>query len=398
MSATDIGKRKLRMAMIGGGPGALIGQSHRQGAQLDGRAVLTAGAFSSDPEKSRQQGEALFLDPDRVYGSWKKMLEAEAAMPAEKKIDFVSIVTPNHLHREQSAAALDAGFHVVLDKPMTINLDEAKTLHAAAKKSGKVFALTHTYTGYPMVKLARDMVRSGRLGKIRKIMAEYPQGWLYRKFEDDPGNRQAGWRTDPARSGAGCLADIGTHASNLTETVSGLKIVEVAADVSTMVQGRLNDDDVNLLVRWENGVNGVVSASQVATGDGNDVRFRIYGDKAGIEWRHGDCEHLIVRYPDRPAEIWQRGAAYVAEVSPRAAAGINNRLPAFHPEGMIEAFANIYANAMAAMVAVESGSALATLETDFPNEDDGLRGMLLVEAALASGKAGGAWTRLDMFQ
>ncbi len=381
--------------MIGGGPGALIGRTHRQAAQLDSRAELVAGAFSSDRERSRQQGAELFLDPARVYGNWQEMLAAEKALPPERRIDLVSIVTPNHLHLEQSLAALEAGFHVVLDKPMTINLAEAKKLHAAVGKSGKILALTHTYTGYPMVKLARDLVKSGRLGRIRKIMAEYPQGWLYRRFEDDAGNRQAGWRTDPARSGAGCLADIGTHAANLTETVTGLKITEVAADVGTVVEGRRNDDDVNMLARWSNGARGVISASQVATGDGNDVRFRVYGDKAGVEWRHGDCERLVLRQPDKPVEIWERGASYVAASSPAAAAPINNRLAAFHPEGMIEAFANIYANAFAAMVALESGKPRAEIPMDFPDHEDGLRGMLVVEAALLSSKNGGRWTKLD---
>ncbi|MDR1534876.1 MAG: Gfo/Idh/MocA family oxidoreductase [Planctomycetota bacterium] len=393
MPATDIGKRELRMAMIGGGPGALIGETHRRAARLDGRLRLVAGSFSSDPAKSREQGEKLFLDPARAYGSWKEMLRAESAMPADKRIDLVSIVTPNHLHLEQAAASLAAGFHVVLDKPMTLNLAEARRLHAAVEKSGRIFALTHTYTGYSMVKLARDLVKGGRLGKIRKIMAEYPQGWLYRRFEDDPSNKQASWRTDPARSGSGCLGDIGTHAANLTETVSGLRIVEVAAEISTLVGGRRNDDDLNLLVRWENGAKGVVLASQVATGEENDVSIRVYGDQASLEWRHGDSEHLRLRHPDRPMEIWSRGAAYVAAASPAAAR--NCRLAACHPEGMIEAFANIYANVAEAIVERGSGKPKSAIATDFPDHHDGLRGMLFVDAALASARAGGKWTRLD---
>ena len=393
MPITDIGKRELRMAMIGGGPGALIGATHRQATRVDGRIRLVAGAFSSDAAKSRQQGEKLLLDPSRVYGSWKEMLQVEAAMPADRRIDLVSIVTPNFLHLEQAEAALAAGFHVVLDKPMTLNVDEARRLYAAVEKSGKIFALTHTYTGYSTVKLARDLVRNGHLGKIRKIMAEYPQGWLYRKFEDDPSNKQASWRTDPARSGAGCLGDIGTHAANLTETVTGLRIVEVAAELSTIVEGRDIDDDVNIHVRWDNGARGVVMASQVATGDENDVSIRVYGDKASLEWRHGDSEHLRVRYPDRPMETWSRGAAYVAAVSPAAAK--NCRMGACHPEGMIEAFANIYMNAVEAIIAVESGTPKSSLAMDFPDHNDGLRGMLFVEATIASAKAGGAWTKLE---
>lgn len=390
MSTTSIRKRKLRMAMIGGGPGALIGEVHRKAARLDGRIDLVAGAFSSDPAKSHAQGEELFLDSSRVYGSWRDMLAAEAAMPADKRVDLVSIVTPNHLHLEQARAALEAGFHVVLDKPMAVNAAEARALHRAVEKSGKVFALTHTYTGYPMVMLAADLARGGKLGAIRKIVAEYPQGWLYRRFEDDPANKQASWRTDPARSGAGCLGDIGTHAANLTETVTGLRILEVAADVSTFVPGRRNDDDFSVLARWEKGVKGAIAASQVAVGEENDVSIRVYGDEASLEWRHGDCEHLVLRYPDRPMEVWSRGASYVAAASPRAAR--NSRTPACHPEGMIEAFANIYMNAAAAMIEVDSGTPRERVVMDFPGADDGLRGMLFVEAALASSEAGGKWT------
>lgn len=392
--STDIGKRPLRMAMIGGGPGALIGSAHRRAAALDGKISLVAGAFSSSPEKSREQGEALFLDPARVYGSWKDMLRTEAAMPMDKRIDLVSIVTPNHLHCEQSVAALQAGFHVVQDKPMTLDTAEARRLFRVVKDSGKIFALTHTYTGYPMIKLARDMIKNGMLGRITKVVAEYPQGWLYKRFEADPENKQASWRTDPSLSGTGCLGDIGTHASNLSETVTGLKILEVSASVSTIVDGRQNDDDVNIIACWENGVTGAILASQVATGDGNDVRIRVYGDKAGLEWRHSECELLRVRYPDRPMETWQRGAPYIAAISPAAASDINNRLPCYHPEGMLEAFANIYANASRAIIELESGTALDKIVKDFPDEEDGLRGMLLVEAALASSRAGGKWTPL----
>ena len=392
MSKDDIRNRKLRMAMIGGGPGAMIGQVHRQAARLDGRIELVAGAFSSDPEKSKKLGSELYLDPGRVYGDWKEMLKAEAAMPADRRLDLVSVVTPNYLHLEQSKAALEAGFHVVQDKPLTISAAEARELVDAVAKSGKVFALTHTYTGYPMVKLARDLVKSGRLGQIRKIVAEYPQGWLFRKLEDDPANKQASWRTDPAKSGAGCLGDIGTHAANLSETVSGLKILEIAADVSTLVEGRKNDDDASILARWEKGAKGIIRASQVETGEENNVSIRVYGDKASLEWRHVDCEHLIVRYPDRPMETWSRGQAYVAAASASAAKA--TRLPACHPEGMIEAFANIYMNAAEAIVAIETGTPADKAAFDFPTVEDGLRGMLFVEAALKSSGAGGVWTPL----
>ncbi|MDR1520846.1 MAG: Gfo/Idh/MocA family oxidoreductase [Planctomycetota bacterium] len=392
MSTNDIGKRKLRLAMIGGGPGALIGEVHRKAARLDGRIELVAGAFSSHPEKSRQQGRELFLDPERVYASWREMLKAEAALSAERRVDAVAIVTPNHLHFEQSAAALAAGFHVIQDKPLTLNLAEAVELREAVRKSGKIFALTHTYTGYPMVKLARDLIRAGRLGKLRKIVAEYPQGWLFRKVEDDPGNKRASWRTDPAQAGSGCLGDIGTHIANLSETVSSLKIREIAANVSTMVEGRKNDDNADILARWEGNVSGVIRASQVETGEDNDIGIRVYGDAASLQWRHGDPERLLLRYPDKPMETWSRGQPYVAAASPSAARA--TRLPACHPEGIIEAFANIYLNAAAAIAAAEAGTPIPEAELDFPTIEDGFQGILFVEAALASAKNGGRWTKL----
>ncbi len=393
MANNDINKRKLRMAMIGGGPGAFIGAVHRQAANLDGQIELVAGAFSSNAAKSRQQGEALYLDPSRVYGSWEEMLEKEAKKPAEEKIDLVSIVTPNHLHFPNSKMALELGFHVVQDKPMTMSVKQARELKDIVTKTKRVFALTHTYTGYPMVKLARDLVKKGYLGKIRKIVAEYPQGWLYRDFENDGTNKQATWRTDPMLSGAGCLGDIGTHAANLAETVSGLKLLEIAADVSTFVPGRKNDDDANMLAHWENGVKGVIHASQVALGEENEISVYVYGDKASLEWRNIDHEHLTVRYPDKPAETWSKGWGYVAEISPSAAKG--TRAPSNHPEGMIEAFANIYVNAADAIRAVESGQDIASVTTDFPTVDDGVRGLLFVEAALKSSAAGGKWTKLE---
>ena len=392
MSTTGIAKRPLRMAMIGGGPGAFIGAVHRRAAALDGKIVLAAGAFSGNPEKSRRQGEELFLDPARVYASWREMIQAEAAMPADRKIDIVSIVTPNNLHYEQARASLEAGFHVMLEKPMTMDTAEAGGLVEAVRRSGRLLALAHTYTGYAMVKLARDLIQAGRLGTIRRIMAEYPQGSLYKRVEDDPANVRAAWRTDPARAGSGCLGDIATHAANLTETVTGLRIAEVAADISAMVEGRRNDDDVNILARWDGGAKGVIQASKVAIGEENDLKIRVYGELAGLEWRHGDCEHLLLRHPDRPMEVWSRGAPYIAAASPAAAR--YSRLPTGHPEGVIEAFATIYANFADAIVKLESGVPPGDIDMDFPSVEDGLRGMRFVEAALASAKAGGMWTTL----
>lgn len=392
MAKDDLGKRKLRMAMIGGGPGAFIGEVHRKAARLDGQIELVAGAFSSDPAKSKQQGGELFLDPSRVYGSWKDMLAAEAARPENDRVDIVSIVTPNHVHYQPAKTALELGFNVVMDKPMTLTSAEARELCATVRKTGRIFALTHTYTGYPIVKLARDLVKSGKLGKIRKIVAEYIQGWLYRAFEND-NNKQAEWRTDPARAGAGALGDIGTHAANLSETVTGLKIVEVAADVSTFVEGRRLDDDANILARWEGGAKGVINVSQVAVGEENEIAVYVYGDKASLEWQNRRCERLVVRYPDRPEEIWGRGWSYVAAESPAAAAG--TRTPTNHPEGMIEAFANIYTNAAKAIRGLAAGVDPARADFDFPTVEDGLRGMLFIEAAKKSAAAGSAWTRIE---
>ena len=383
----DIKHRKLRMAMIGGGG---ISLNHRQAARLDGEIELVAGAFSSNPEKSAELGKRLHLDPVRVYGDWREMLAAEAARPAGERVDLVSIVTPNFLHFEPAKAALEAGFHVVLDKPMTLNLEEARVLYDVASKSGKVFALTHTYVGYPMVKLARDLIKRGHLGKIRKVIVEYISSYLYKNLD---GEARMAWRTDPAKAGSGCLGDIGTHAAILSETVTGLRITEVAAEVSTFVEGRRTDDDTAMLVHWENGVKGTLNATGIATGEENEIAIYVYGDKAGLEWQHVECEHLKVRYPNRPMEVWSRGHGYVAEASPSAARV--SRLDPNHPEGNIEAFANIYINAAHAIREVESGRPLAEVEKDFPGIEEGLRGMLFVAAAQESSNAHGKWTRLQ---
>ncbi|MDR1613856.1 MAG: Gfo/Idh/MocA family oxidoreductase [Planctomycetota bacterium] len=390
--ADDLSKRKLRMAQIGGGPGAFIGAVHRMGAQMDGQIELAAGAFSSDPAKSKRMAAELYLDPARVYGSWEEMLKAEAAKPEDERIDIVSIVTPNHMHFAPAKMALGFGFNVVMDKPMTITSAEARELKAVVNKSGKVFALTHTYTGYPMVKLARDLVKQGKIGKVRKIVAEYSQGWLYQAFERSGDNKQAEWRTDPARAGAGALGDIGTHAANLSETVTGLKIVELSADVSTFVSGRPIDDDANLLVHWEGGVKGVLHVSQIAVGEENEISLRVYGDAGAIEWKHAECETLLLRHPDKPVELWRRAWGYAGAASACAAA--NTRTPTNHPEGLIEAFANIYMNAARAIRELAAGKARDAVRFDFPTVDDGLRGMLFIEAALKSSKEGGKWTKV----
>ncbi len=383
--------RKLRMAMLGGGPGAFIGDVHRKASRLDGKIDLVAGAFSRDAAKSAEQGKALYLCPSRVYGSCDEMLEKELKLPAEKRIDFVSIVTPNNSHFPLAKACLEAGFHVVCDKPMTFDLAQAKELKAVVKKTKKLFALTHNYTGYPMVKLARDLVKAGDLGKLRKIKVQYPQGWLHTLLEAQ-GAKQAVWRTDPKQSGAaGCMGDIGTHAENLAEYITGLRIKELCADLSIFVKGRKLDDDGNCLVHWEQGVKGILFASQISIGEENGLAIWVYGENAALEWHQEHPNYLYVRKPDAPVEVWRRGNGYVGAKSP--AAGRATRLPFGHPEAFFEAFANIYSNFADHLNAVLDGTAPDPLALDYPSVDDGLRGMAFIETVVESAKNGAAWTK-----
>lgn len=380
--------RKLRYGMIGGGRGAFIGAVHRIAAQMDGQAELVAGAFSSDPERSRASGEDLFLDPARVYGSYRKMAEAEAAKPAGQQLDFVVIVTPNHQHFPPAKLFLEKGFNVVCDKPVTFDLKEARALKKIVAKSGKVFALTHNYTGNAMVKQARDLVRAGKLGAIRKVVVEYPQGWLATALEKSE-QKQAAWRTDPKRSGAaGCMGDIGTHAENLARYITGLRIRELCADLTAFVPGRALDDDGNVLLRFEGGAKGVLHASQISVGEENDLNIRVYGEKAGLAWRQEHPNQLVVKYPDRPAEIWGRGNGYLASDAAKAAA----RIPAGHPEGYLEAFGNLYREIFRAVRAEVSGKKLPK-DLDFPTIDDGIEGMAFIETVVKSSKLGARWVR-----
>ena len=385
-------ERTLGMGMVGGGPGAFIGDVHRRAARLDGGVELVAGAFASDGRRSREKGRELLLDPARVYGSLDEMIERERALPAGERVDFVSVVTPNHLHFPMAAALLEAGFHVVCDKPMTFDAAEARRLKGVVERSGRVFAVTHNYTGYPMVKLARDLVRKGELGRLRKVVVEYSQGWLATPLERT-GMKQADWRTDPARSGAaGCMGDIGTHAENLAEYVTGRRITELAADLTTFVDGRRLDDDGNVLVRFEGGARGVLFASQVAVGEENGLALRIYGERRGLRWRQETPNTLQVTALDGPEETWSRGHAYVAATSPAAARA--TRLPAGHPEAFCEAFANVYANVRDTIRARIRGAEPDPLALDFPTVDDGLRGMLFIEAVVASAASREKWTRV----
>ena len=379
--------RKLRYGMIGGGRGAFIGAVHRIAAGLDNQAELVAGAFSSDAERSRQSGADFFLDPARVYGSYAEMAKLESRKPASERLDFVVIVTPNHQHFPPAKLFLEAGFNVVCDKPVTFNLAEAKKLRAIIKKTKKVFVLTHNYTGNAMVKQARALVRAGHLGDLRKVVVEYPQGWLSTALESG-GQKQAGWRTDPKRSGAaGAIGDIGTHAENLAHYITGLEIDSLCADLTAFVKGRKLDDDGNILVRFKGGAKGILHASQISVGEENNLNIRVYGTRAGLEWRQEHPNQLIVKYSDKPVEIWSRGQGYNAPVANAA-----TRIPAGHPEGYLEAFANIYREAFRAISAEVSGQPLPK-DLDFPTIEDGLAGMAFIETAVKSAKLGAKWVK-----
>lgn len=385
-------KRTLKMGMVGGGPGSFIGDVHLKAARMDGGVELVAGAFSSNPRKSKQKGREENLDPKRVYGSYTEMIEKESKLPEGIRIDFVTIVTPNHVHFPVARDFLKAGFNVVCDKPMTFDAKEARQLKDIVKKSKKVFALTHNYTGYPMVKLARDMVKQGDIGKVRKIVVQYPQGWLSTLLEK-ANVKQADWRTDPKKSGAaGCIGDIGTHAENLAEYITGLRITEMCADLTTFVKGRKLDDDGNILLKFRGGAKGLLHASQISVGEENNLAIWIYGEKGGLEWHQEHPNYLHVKTPDGPEQVWKRGNDYVAEKSP--AAGRATRIPSGHPEAFLEAFANVYRNAtdtMRAKLLREKPDALAL---DFPNVDDGVRGMLFIETAVKSSASKSKWTKM----
>ena len=384
--------RALKMGMVGGGPGAFIGEVHRRAACLDGDVELVAGAFASTAARSRQRGRELRLDPARTYGSYAAMIDAELARPPGERIDFVSIVTPNDTHAPIASAFLAAGVHVVCDKPMTLSVAEARALKRTAARSGCVFALTHNYTGFPLVKLARDLVAAGGLGRVRKVVAEYRQGWLTTPLERT-GNKQARWRTDPRRSGAaGCIGDIGTHAAHLAEYVTGQRITRLSADLTTFVPRRRLDDDGSVLVRFEHGARGVVLASQIAVGEENGLALAVYGERGGLTWRQEEPNALRVTSLDAPVEIWSRGQASVAAASPSAARA--TRLPPGHPEAFLEAFAVVYRNACDTMRARLLDEPPDPLALDFPTADDGLRSLLFIEAAAKSSASAEKWTRV----
>jgi len=379
-------KRKLRYGMVGGGQNAFIGAVHRLAANLDGQIELVAGAFSADANNSRTTGEQLFLKPARVYASYAEMAAREAALPAAERIDFVAIVTPNFLHAPVATAFLKRGFHVVCDKPMTLNLKEAKALRDTVRRSGKVFALTHNYTGYPMVKEARELVRSGKLGQILKVVAEYPQGWLLDKIEND-GQKQAAWRSDPKKAGASCcLGDIGTHAENLGRYITGLEIDSLCAEFTTFIPGRKLEDDANLLLRYRGGAKGVLHCSQISCGEENNLNIRVYGTKGSLAWQQEQPNELKFIPKGEAARTLRRGNNYVSDTTKKF-----TRLPAGHPEAFIEAFANIYLEAAAAIRARIEGRRAD--KNDFPTVDDGVIGMAFLETAVKSAKSNAKWTK-----
>lgn len=380
------GGRRIRLGMVGGGEGAFIGGVHRIAARIDDHYDLVAGALSSTAEKSRRSGEALGLDPARTYDDFATMAQAEAAR--EDGIEAVSIVTPNHMHAPAAEAFLRAGIHVICDKPLTTTLADARRLRDLVRETGLVFVVTHNYTGYPMVRHAREMVRAGELGEIRVVQVEYPQDWLTEKVEDT-GQKQADWRTDPARSGAGgCIGDIGTHAYNLADFIVGIPVVEMCAELSTLVPGRRLDDNVQILLHYQNGARGGLWSSQVAPGNENALRIRVYGTKGGLEWCQEQPNHLWVSPFGQPTRLISRATGAAGPAAARV-----SRIPSGHPEGYLEGFATIYSEAAAAIRAARSGES-PDPAVIYPTVEDGVKGMAFIEAAVESSRQGASWVRL----
>jgi predicted dehydrogenase len=379
------------MGMVGGGPGAFIGEVHRKAARMDGGIELVAGAFDINPRKSKQMGRELCLDSKRTYRTYDEMIEKELKLPKEERIDFVSICVPNNWHFPIARDFLKAGFHVMCEKPMTFNVAEARQLKKIVKATGKVFGLMHNYTGYPMVKLARDMIAQGEIGKVRKVVVRYVQGWLSTPLEKT-GQQQASWRTDPKQSGAaGCLGDIGTHAENLAEYMTGLKITHICADLTAFVKGRRLDDDTNCLVKFNKGAKGILHASQISIGHENDLSIWIHGEDKSLEWHQEHPNYLYVKTPDGMVHIMRRGNECVGAKS--AAAARATRLPGGHPEAYFEAMANVYCNFADTVRAKMNRTKADPLVKDFPTVDDGLRGMLFIDSVIASSKSKQKWTK-----
>lgn len=379
--------RKLRMGMIGGGKDAFIGAIHRIAANEDGLIELVCGALSINKDIAIDSGKSLFLQDKRIYTTWEEMLEKESSLPASEKIDFVSIVTPNFAHFAPAMAALDKGINVVIEKPITVSLDEAKQLKKKVQETGLVLCLTHTYTGYPMVKEAKHLVKSGVLGKIRKVYVSYHQGWLSRLSERE-GNAQAAWRTDPKKSGkSGVMGDIGTHAFNLSEYITGLQVTDVCANLNIVVQGRALDDDGAVLLKYNNGATGVLTATQIAAGEENNLSIKVYGENGGLEWHQQEPNTLYLRHLDKPTEVLRAGTGFVSAVAKH-----NSRTPGGHPEGYLEAFGNIYRNFALTLAAKLDKSNVDAALVDFPSVEEGIRGMAFIDTVVKSNDSKEKWT------
>lgn len=378
---------KLKYGMVGGGRDAFIGDVHRKAMAMDGQIEFVAGALSSTPEKAKASGQDLGLADDRNYATWQEMLEKELARPEDDRIDFVSIVTPNHVHYPVAKAFAEAGINVVCDKPLVHTSEQANDLIKTVEQSGVVFAVTYNYTGYPMVKQARHMIQQGDLGEIRKVVVEYNQGWLATKLEDE-GVKQADWRTDPARSGAaGCIGDIGSHAENLVATMTGLALSHICSDLTTFVPGRLLDDDGNMLMRFNNGAKGLLISSQISIGGENDLKIRVHGTKGSIWWHQEYPNDLTVQMLGEPSKLYRRGNDYLCEAAQKA-----SRIPPGHPEAFLEAFANVYLGAAEAIRAKKSGTKLSAIEGDHPTVYDGARGVHFIEKTVESSASDVKWT------
>lgn len=381
--------KKLKMGMIGGGIDSFIGDVHRKAASIDGMIDLVCGAFSSSPEKSKLSGKGLFLPKERCYSNFEEMIAKEKELPTDERMDFVSIVTPNFMHFTPAKMALENGFHVVCDKPLTMTVEEAEILEDLVNKTGLIFAVTHNYPGSPMVKQARAMVLNNELGKIRKIQVQYLQGWLSTSLEKT-GQKQASWRVDPSKSGiGGALGDIGTHAENLVEYITGLQIEELAADLGRFGEGRVLDDDGNILLRMENGAKGTMSFSQIAAGEENNLAIKVYGEKGSLEWCQENPNQLITKWLDKPMTIYTPNGN---NLHPEALSA--SRIPAGHPEGYLEAFANVYKNFATHLNAKLKGEIIEI--PDYPTVSDGVRGVKFIHAAVESDKNNAIWTKLNI--
>ena len=373
---------KLRMGIVGGGLDGFIGAIHIRAALMEGKIDLVCGCFSIDPDICIQSGRHYYVPDNRIYKTYHEMFEKEARLPENERMQFVVVVTPNHVHYEPAAMALDRGYDVVIDKPMTFSLEEAKSLRDKVEQNGRTLALTHVYSGYPAVKEAKVRIARGDIGAVRRVYVEYPQGWLAQRIELEGGNN-AGWRTDPKQSGkGGCVGDIGTHAWHLCEYITGLKVTELCAELKSFVPGRPIDDDAAAFLHFDSGATGTLQATQIAIGEENNLKIRIYGEKGSLEWAHIDPNSLYVKWPGKPMEIVRtgNGYAYLSDFTKW-----NTRTPGGHPEGFIEAFANIYRNFAYTVEAIAAGKTLPAEYTDFPNVYDGVRGLQFIETMVASG-------------